>query len=1621
MLKRLIALFLTLLLIVQTCPALMERAVPTLTDAEITALKQLAGGADDSAQWHEGMAPSASMSAWQMYEWADWFLSETLHSLMLSAQSYTEHWDDKTNLTKEQQTIVDIEWKLHDLEDELSYHEEILENGRLAILNGIETYQSEDAADSDKICAYDRIMEAKSEIEASIATISSGYAAYKSKLNAYLNQFTAVQSNADFASEEDAHTAQVQDEAEEIERKENATNAGFDVTVLSTNQIAIVVQDANQNRLQGVQIQLIQESPALTQTKSTDARGRAIFNINEFSADEDKKLKLILRIRINGYQEREIKYLNIKGGEAVTFHLDERNAAEAPYLYMGSFNDKDILSETHTFYYSQKNDADHTFSFKVKSQKAGTLTLCYQTYDGNDIVEKNISQSYDADDDEKEYRFKGKWLKTLVPDGKITIKLTENGKDYNFPCTLNIEKALVSEPYLDNSALFSFTGGSSGLQFKLPDSMPFVGGSTLSLLDLQGNFPSFVIMPSGWGMFSWGYDYAYERKDWKNQEKAEQDEAMRKQEKKSDMDAVLARLGVYKNVNTSRSVKTLYGASAHVTPFVGLQGLYRASDQVFELRGNAGVTMAFKAGFTQTFTMGPVPFFAGVDFTMGMSFGTAVTMSMHMNIEKGKLPSVKDGPDIDFNGLTVSVRLELGATFGIGLKNICCVSFRGYGYINPIIHFTNPVRAEAKIGMGFSATVKILFIKYHWVIWEGNMPLNSASNGEVESIVLDSTGSSEPIIAVGGAENGGVNTLSPVTLETLFSRIDCATADLQFITLGDTSYVFWIDQGSERKPTYHVTWYNLQDLSKHGEVTWLDADKSIRKNKSYHDYAFAVDVVASTGGSDFCALTILSGDFSKYIEEPTASCQATVLLQKQKDGTLSMVYYREQDDTDVSSLGHGGYMTMPEVFINAGGDVIQSVFIISTFVPSNSPNRVMGVMVSWDFDTKALIPITIGSDVLHESRTIGAYAIGRPRGKRATDPELYKVNIYALRSEDTRCLSRLRLYPDREEIVKQNVVNFRVLARTEEKFRDHYDFLFYLESEEKEEGQVVNKLKSALIDQESLTLQATYTDYDIEVVADTFDMVQFGGALYIYWVECSAPPEDDSGEYKESYLIKCVRYDMATNTVCDPFALVELDERPANVKLQTDGTGYYTVDTEQAEGSYTSYALKKFTYRLIMAAEIDGAAPNDSCVCAGDYLKVVFSVTNTGNLPLMSFDIAVRNKDTLVQTVHVDCTAPDNNTNAFYTAYGTNTQTGSYNVRRISSIYDDVNGDSWDVTETDANGVTTEKSVRTKMLMPGDTHAYTASLLIPADWSGDKSLTAEVDKVVAATQYGALLTVNGLTVTNDVPQTVTGTRGENADEASSDADDVLCRLVGSETLNTDRHDLVLTAQPYDLDGETYVRVNITNRSGNAVSDAVPTFTVTNGDEVLFSYTFVESLGDGYGYTFDVPVETLTGGRKTDEIELNIFSASNGFAEDAELNNHVRLTLDKPLTISEQPTGLQLLENDTAVFSVTAEGGTTPYAYRWQQYNAATSRWLDISGTTGRTYTLTRVRQSQSGLTVRCVVTDAEGDSVNSDPATLTVTAVPSTGDTSTPALWLLMMLVPAAVLGVYLVIRKRKE
>lgn len=1627
MMKRLLSLLLTLAILLGAMPGLAETAVPVLHYADIASLKALAGDAQTGATWHEGMSPSASMNALQMWQWTDWFLSEKLRSLLGSAQDYIQLASGLPD-----SSLSTLEWELRKLEDQLTYYEEQLSDGRTAILNGIRLYQDVSASAYDRARAYDRMMEAKEEILQAIKTISANYADYTALVNRCNESMLAAPINHSMLTVQGSSDPDLMKEAKRLENSENAADAiDFDVTVISTKQICIAVYDSDKNPLSGALVHLVNNKDSKrTKDAVTEPDGRAVFWVSDLGADEKTDMKLGLRVTANGYQTHEIQTVKIRGGESVSVHLKKDD--QTPYLVMACFNGRDILNEESSFYYSKKNNLKHTFSVKLSCAGSGELEMRYPT-DAAGTAFQSVKQTFTAaDSDKKVFTFEKEWLRILHPESKVSFKLTTNGQEYTFDTHLKIEKPVVDEPFFDHSALFSFTSGSGGFGFTIPGDVPFISGSTLSL-SIPGNYPTLMILPSGMGMFSWGYDFAPESATWKTDDTQDQERAIKEFDKQSAADKLLAAAGVYRNVNTTTTPKLLGDYGVHITPFAAMQGLYRRSDKSLELRGNGGATFAFEAGFTQTFTIGPVPFFAGIDFSMGASFGVGISLNMKAEIENGLL-KVKEGPVIGYDsGMTISFRLELGGTIGLGLKDVLSVSLRGYGYINPIIHLTTPrVSAEARIGIGLSVTLRALFLKWSTTLWEGNLPLSSSdsialtASGEstASSSWRDDEGAEDPLPA---AANGvvkavGASGVEPTTTQKLFDRIDCSAGDFQYVVVDGDTYLFWIQPGSGYTNWERVNWYNLNDPTKHGQVGWIDSGISPKRDNTkakyqdwFVDYDFTVEPSRDIQGnsSHFCALTILSGQFGKpsfedEVNPPQEACAASVLMQKQKDGSLEVVYYREE----TGNFTPYSYPTMPEVFLTST-EKLSSVFMVNTYVRSDE-TKVSGLVVSGNDNVANFSCTALQSPCFENNwKAIARYHVGEPTAVSAGAPEEDKMNFYVLSVLGTNSvLARIRKN-NHQVLAKGDIINFKVVTRING--IDDKDTLFYLDRVKTDEGGFIHRLKGVTLSPQSPEKPVTVTDYDIEVNADRFDTVKFGGGIYLYWTECSTPNTNVVPDAKAEYLVRCVRYDPDTDTICDPFTLVQLGESPSSVKLQDSGTGFYAVDLGNKNGSYLRQSLTKFTYQLVMSAELQAAVPNDPCVCAGDYIDLILSVRNTGNLPLSGLDVKVKKGSQVIQTLHIDCTQPQESTNLFFAANGNLAaeQKGVYTIRRVDGMYDALNGDSWNITSTNSNGVTTQRNVRTTLLMPGDTQSYKAKLLIPADWDGKVDLTAEIIQTVGAKQFGALLTENGRPLSNALVLTT---------DATND-DPVLMRLTSEmahKIVNTDSHDLMLSAQLFNREGETYVRVSILNRSGNTKprSRVVPTLTSSYNGQTLFSHTFRNAMEDDYGYSMDIPLQTLTAGRRLDELDLNVSSKEN-YEEFADADNHVRLSLFPKLYIAQQPESLNLVEKQDALFVVSADGGQRPYRYQWQKLNAE-GRWVNLPGANQNSYQLSKVTLAQSGLTLRCVVTDEAGDSVTSDSAVLSVFSLPQTGDETQPALWMLLAVASAALIAL-LCFRRRKD
>ncbi len=1623
--KRLLSLLLTLALLLCAASGLADQT-GSLTAAKISALQKLAG--DPGTPLSEGARPTSDMSAYQAWQWTDRFLSGQVRSLLGTVQDY-DLLDENNALDP---GTEEAQWTLLELENTLSYFEAQLEDGRLAILNGIDMYQSAEASEAGRRKAVSRTLEAESEIRQIISTLCGDYQSYLAKVNDCSNRLNAK--NAE--SVLDGQYSALIDAASELERIENAANADFSISVISKLQFKIQVKDAKGNAISGATVTATnRENTNKKKVLTTNSSGNAIFSVSDMGADETKQMQLTLRITASGYRTREVKKVKLYGGDSTTLYLEKDDGK--PYLIMSGFSGCDILTEKSTFYYSPKNDYSHAISAKLSSATDGTLELHY-LYDGKDTVESKAFKA--SDSDKTEFVFEKAWLSILQPGTKVSFKIiTKDKQEYTFDTQLDIQKAVVDEPFLsESSTLFKFFGGDGGFGFDIPTSVPFIGGERLAV-SIPGKAPKFMILPSGRAMFSWGATYSSKDTSWKSEDTQDIENAKKEFAAKSTADKLLAKAGAYRGVNTTTEPKMLGSFGASVNPFVSVQGVYNSNEHKLTMDGDAGATLAFKAAFTQTFMMGPVPFFAGVDFSMGASFGLETKVTVNMDFVDGTMAITKD-PTIEYfngkdSGFTISIRLELGGTIGLGLQDVASVALRGYGYLNPVVDLAiKGVSANAKYGMGIGVTVRVLFLKWqHTLINDEEslgqsnsaMTLSAPSDGEYQH--FDSTGAREPVTPETDIVTNGSSGVEPTETQQVFSKIDSATGNFQYAVIGDQTYLFWIQPGDatgSNKVGARLMWCNLNDTSKIGDVG-CRAQNSIGnanngengttpKRPTYADYDFAVEVSRGLNnqGSSFCALTILSGMFTgtgsgTTPQAPDESVLTTVLMKQNEHKGLDIVFYQEHTRV----FRKDDYAIMPEVFLSATADNEKSAYIVSTCTSSDGKKNIYGQIV---FDQDPFSPTIlagyeeIDNTTFRDGYGISRYHIGIPNGKM-TSQQQQKINIYSLNRNDNTGLSELSYisYNSRLLLAQGNIVNFRVYSQISGAYYTFKDTLFYLERVKQEEGKDIHRLKCVTLDANNPTAFPPVTNLDVEINADQFDIVKFGTGVYLYWTECSTPdPTKPTAQAK--YMVRCLRYDPGTDTVCGPFNMVELKESPNTIKLQDSGTGFYSVDLQNSPGSYLRQSFSKFTYKLVSSAELMTATPKDNSVCAGDYVKIVFSAKNTGNVPLSSFDVQIKNGGTLIQTLHIDCANPVENSSTVNSANGTpRVMSGAYTVTRIGGMYDALNNDSWEITRTDANGATTVQSVQTAMLMPGDTHYYEANMLVPSTWEGDMNLTAEISKVqgdiaVNGTMENGVLMLTGA----DAPQTL-----EDTNEPI-----MITRLgTGQQLLNTNVHDLALSARIFKLNGEDYVRVNVKNLSGNTESSVTPVLTSVYRGETLFTHRFVRSMGDDFGYSMDIPLRELTKNRSLQALDLYV-SADGDYEEYADVDNHVRLLLITQLCIIEQPVSIPVSAGREAVFSVAAAGGKAPYRYQWQRM-VGPDRWEDIPGANQDTYRIESVKEDQNGLTVRCVVTDQFGDYVLSDSATLTL--LPQTGDSSQLALWLLLAAASAAVL--VLVYRKARR
>ena len=1508
--KQLVSLLLSLTLLLCAAPGLGETT--GLSAAEINSLQSLTG--EYGGTWQEGTAPSQSMNAFQMWQWLDWFLSSRVRSLLGSLQSL-----EQLSTSLDAQALSDQK-QLFQLESTLSVMEERLEEDRLAITNGIRLLQSGTTGDADRERILNRISDAEDEIQQIIRTICADYGGYASLVSGCEGRL---------ASQYGGYTQTVHSGALDTLASQAATlessesKSGYTVSVLSTHQVGIRVLNAANQPISGATVTLADTLARFKQrTAKTDAQGEAIFFTDELGADENGEMKLSLHVEAAGYRTGEVQTLRLRSGETRTVSLQTDDGS--PYLIMGSFNGRDILSETNTYTYTKQNTAKQAFTVKLSCAGAGELELRYAVDAASEP--ETVVKKFTAADSGRALSFEDQWLSKLLPGTSVTFAIKTGGEEYTIPANLVIQPAVVEAPVLTGDALFSFPGGMSTT---LPGGAAFVGGSRLSL-NLPNTLSRTAYLPSGAALYALGYDFKPEQADWQTRDAEDEARAIKAFELRGKADEALAAAGAHRDVNATVQSPMLDSNEAYVTPFAKLAGLYRAYDQSLSLSGAAGATVAFRSDITKTFADAVFTRLSGIasaNLSMGEGFGMDVASETALDVTGG-VPAVVGKPKTSF-GTTVSLGMNLRSTSGLGVRESVLAALRSYGSVNAT---ANPAAASLTASAGISTDISL-------------REMLLASNGAGRS-QRDYKGAREPHTPNPPISATGSEGLEPLETKVLFTRMDSAAGEIQIVQIGGDRYAFWIQPNDDSNNPVHVNWYNL-DTNALGEVSHLqsggsfDPNESVIRRNAYDDYAFAAEACG-----EYCALTILSGKFSGGTSSmtPSESAATTILMKRNNDSGLSMTGYLEYQFFDSDD-----YPVMPQVRLLMNGD---DATILSAYTTDANAQQITGSLFRRnDKESENGKYLEKISELTRaDSAQITRYSTASQQG-----------TFYALNADGK--LSRMT-GSGPQVLAQGEIVSFKVLRGAS------VDRLFYLERVATQTGGYAYRLRSVTSD------GTKKTDYGVDAGATLLDLASVDGGVYLYWKEYE---KADAGA---ACLVRCVRYDPGTDTVSSPFSLMELPADTCGVKLM-DGDayeGYYLVDTKNSKGSYLRQSLSRFTYGPVASAELTAAVLTDPCVSAGDLAELTFSVKNTGNVPISGLNLRIQDMrmGVVVQMLHLDLVKPygPTNTNRFSGV----TLTGGDAARRISSLYDPLNHDALNIIQTTSRGDIVHAG-RTDLLMPGDTYSYQAKLRVPADWVGQGSLVLRIDGVEGN------------------PLSTFGSQAPNTTER-----------IGSQAekdIDTDAHDLMLSAQRITRNGVDYVHVTIRNRSGNTASPVTPVLTAScRGKALSFKHTLSNALGDGFCYSMDIPLKTLTGGASLPEVELHLSGA--GDREFADTDNHVRLLLTAQLGIIEQPVSLPVTAGQAAAFSVAASGGTKPYSYQWQSLSGA-NQWKNIPGATQETYSIGSVKNDQNGLTVRCVVTDAFGDSVTSDPATLTV--LPQTGDSSQLTLWLLLALASVAALA----------
>ena len=855
-----------------------------LTRDEIARARTLTGLSFGKEQananvYHSGMKPNAGWNASQLRGWLEEKLNLDLDSVCdtFSQAFFTlsemEHSDPEKYKSFTENALYgnarSLSLQAEGLREELRYYRDQLEQASGVIAEMSRWLEEESSAlfGSDQVRYSARIEEAARkivEIRKSVVEKADGWTADIVKLQhpegiggptvgKWMTNLLSGNSEPIFQSAPITRVSAANTRASRLMRASGLTDdQEATVTVYTDNEVVILLQAEVDGKLVAVDGATVTIRDILNPSSQEEEyaydNGCVLVPINKLTADQFDVFHLEVKIdpTAQGYRDISFEDLDLERGAPYTCILAPLDSpanglrAANPYVYMMSFNGKDIMQSEYDMIYSPANDYEFEIHVGVRNPSGETLpTLLMHYYKNKNVAGLEECWAEPTSQEGDVYVFKGTWKQLFSPNAEEGEQPTFMfGKDASasmtFPSQLRSIKGATDNPINegtgpDGGVFANVLGKGLSMSFKIP----VIDASVSLKLPLTQYLPKLCINPGGYVVIYVGSDMMQDNfsklswANWQSKDLKEYKRAQKFVEKEGAFANYQAQYGLAKDFYQEKRFKCLGETSLELGWFAVATGRWELDDSIPDilstdvtLKLGTGMTLSLSVSWTISYSLGPVP--AYIAITLGISAGFAMEFSLDLSYVNGEFKDWKLRP---YSSFTIDIGILLAAQLGFGVKGFLEGFVKLAASMDLILRLSlqepGSITITAALDLTVGVTVFFVTFSKSWNLAKKQLyPPESAGNllAHYMNAGNDEPEAEEPAYG----EPHSYPALAENAKEELCPNPNCveywAAGDYKVVRAGERTYTFYI--GSANNP----------DGKKHKRLAWnlLDGDTNIQ-------------------------------------------------------------------------------------------------------------------------------------------------------------------------------------------------------------------------------------------------------------------------------------------------------------------------------------------------------------------------------------------------------------------------------------------------------------------------------------------------------------------------------------------------------------------------------------------------------------------------------------------------------------------------------------------------------------------------------------------------------------------------------------------------------------------------